>query len=93
METKQQAHIPAIRAENKRQEDERQRLTAEAATRLTAEAATRRMVREQDQRAARTPYGNTSSYTPASDGCSAPFVPAAENYTPAPTDATPSRET
>lgn len=32
------------------------------------------------------PYGNTSSYTPASDISAAPFVPAAENYSPPATE-------
>lgn len=35
---------------------------------------------------ARRPYGNTSSYTPASDLSAAPFVPAAENYSPPATE-------
>lgn len=33
------------------------------------------------------PYGNSSSYTPASDGRNAPFVPAADSYTPPSTPA------
>lgn len=56
METKQQAHIPAIREEQ----------------------------RQADLKKARAAYGSSSSYTPASDAYSAPFVPAAENYSPAP---------
>lgn len=36
------------------------------------------------------PYGSSSSYTPASDECAAPFVPAADNYTPPPADPAPS---
>jgi hypothetical protein len=34
-----------------------------------------------------TPYGHGSSYTPATDGCPAPFVPAADRYSPAPRNA------
>lgn len=30
------------------------------------------------------PYGSSSSYTPATDACSAPFVPAADVYSPPP---------
>lgn len=36
------------------------------------------------------PYGNSSSYTPATDTCSAPFVPPADVYSPPPADPTPS---
>jgi hypothetical protein len=28
------------------------------------------------------PYGHGSSYTPATDGCAKPFVPAADRYSP-----------
>lgn len=52
---------------------------------------------EEKRRAARSPafaapYGNSSSYTPATDTCSAPFVPAADVYSPAPVDPSPSYE-
>lgn len=77
----------ADRREHERREGER-RL-------LQAEADTRRMVREQAQRAERratrpvalaSPYGNSSSYAPATDMCSAAFVPAAESYSPPPSN-------
>lgn len=69
-------HLARLRAEDKRQEDER-RL-------LQDEAKTRRKVRDQDR--TRASYGNSSSYAPASDACSAPFVPAAESYSPPPAE-------
>lgn len=53
-------------------------------------AVRRRNEEVRRRRAARLGYGTTSSYTPASDTCSAPFVPAADNYTPPPADPTPS---
>lgn len=46
----------------------------------------RRRAEEAKRRAA---YGNSSSYTPATDTCSAPFVPAADSYTPPPADSSP----
>lgn len=48
--------------------------------RQRAEDARRTPVREER----RQPYGTSSSYQPASDGCPAPFVPAADVYSPPP---------
>lgn len=53
--------------------------------------------REQERRAGlrpevAAPYGSSSSYTPATDACSAPFVPSADVYSPPPADPAPSCE-
>lgn len=58
--------------------------------RQRAEDKRRGAVREGRREPFAAPYGNSSSYTPASDTCSAPFVPAAESYSPPPTDPVPS---
>lgn len=46
--------------------------------------------REGKHPAGQAPYGNSSSYTPATDGCPVPFVPAADVYSPPPAAPSPS---
>lgn len=48
--------------------------------------------KENPARRPASPYGNSSSYTPATDSCPAPFIPAADVYSPPSSDPSPSAD-